>query len=358
MPDTGFTYGDETGATYGGATGGTYGTRPETTYRVRLTTPDGRRSDITAIESLSLNLEHTAVSSVSLTVPRGPNLDTYRFADLDLFYGDQLLFRGLVEELPGPGTDAEATLAGRGIGRRLARTEISVSFDGVTDHEAIQQAWDKTEFAATVIQPNSPTTVSLDTTATALDVLQSLHEKAGMRFVISHDEPGYRAESFVPDENVRAAPWTRVDDDSSLDLRDYANVVVVKGKLASDGTRPRAEARDSTEIDRAGREITWTITDTDLTTTAACQARADTELAERLAEDSLEGSIDIIPTRVAPGYYYTIPEWGGVDLPVATVSYDISRGDATATVDINGRRGLPDYLAALGRDRDSLQRTV
>lgn len=360
MPEesTGFTLGPPAGATLGGATGGTYGNQPTDTYRVRLTAPDGRRTDITAIESLSLVREHTAVSDIEVTVPRGPDLADYRFADLDLYYDNELLFQALVERLPGPGTDAEATLAGRGIGRRLARTTLSVSFDDATDWEAIADVWDRTQFQAVVTAPNSPDTVSLETTAPAIEILQKLHEQANMAFVIRHDEPGYNAESFKPDENVRVAPWTRVDDNSEYDASEYANEVVVQGKLQADGTRPSATATDSTEIDRAGRTIRYFETDPELTDTAACQSKADALLAEKTAADDLSGSIDITPTRVDPGYYYQIPEWNDAELPLSSVSYDISRGSADASLDINGRRGLPDFLSLLGRDRDTVQREV
>ena len=355
---TGFALGGAHGATLGAATGGTYGNQPTDAYRARLTAPDGRRTDLTAIESLSLVREASAVSDIELTVPRGPDLSTYRFANLDLFYGNDLLFQAVVERLPGPGTDAQATLAGRGIGRQLARGEISVAFDGATDHEAIATTWEKTAFRARITPPNNPGTVTLEATDTPLSILQKLHTQAGMAFVIRHNEPGRVAESFVPSENVRSPSWQRVTDDSELDLRDYANKVIVEGKLADDGTRPRATATDSAEVTLAGREVIWRITDPELTTTAACQARADTELAERTAEDSLSGTIDIVPMRLDPGYYYQIPAWDGAQLPITSVGYDIARGDAGCTLTVNAPSGIADYLAVLGRDRDTLQRTV
>jgi hypothetical protein len=355
---TGFALGGAHGATLGAATGGSYGNQPTSTYRARLTAPDGRRTDLTAIESLSLVREVSAVSDIEVTIPRGPDLAAYRFANLDLFYGNDLLFQALVERLPGPGTDAQATLAGRGIGRQLARGEISVAFDGATDHEAIAETWAKTAFRARVTPPDNPGTVTLEATDTPVSILQKLHTQAGMAFVVRHDEPGRVAESFVPDENVRSASWQRVDDDSELDLRDYGNKIIVKGKTADDGTRPRATATDSAEVDLAGREIEWPIEDPELTTTAACQERADTELAERTAEDSLSGTIDIVPTRLDPGYHYRIPAWDDAELPVTSVEYDIARGEAGCRLTVNGPSGIADYLAVLGRDRDTLQRNV
>lgn len=355
---TGFTLGGVHGATLGGSTGGTYGNQPGDAYRIRLTAPDGRRTDLTALEDISVVREVSAISDMEVSIPRGPDLSEFAFADMDLFYKNELLFQAVVEELPGPGTAPEGTLAGRGVGRRLARRELSVDYDGVTDHVAIQDAWSQTVFSATVTPPNSPGTITLETSGTALDVLQKLHEQAGMEFVIRHDEPGYVAESFVPSENVRTASWTRVDDDSGYDLRDYANKVIVNGKLKSDGTRPRATAEDTAEINAAGREIEWIITDPELTTTAACQQRADVELAKRTAEDSLSGTIEIIPQRVTPGFYYAIPAWDDVELPITKVEYRIARGDAIATLAANSAQGLNDFLAALGRQSVTTQRLV
>ena len=359
-PTTGFTYGTTHGATYGTTSGGTYGEQTEERYRVRLTTSSGRRADIRSITSVDLALEHTAVSDLSLEIPRFEGLREFRFADMDLYYGDRLIFQATVEIYPGSGTPETSVLEGRGPGRSLTRGEIVVDYSGWVPWEAIRDCWDvHTGFSATVYEPATPKPAIEDgeMEGTPLEVLQTLHDRAAMRFTIQHTTPGRNVESYEPGALVREATWTSTDDDSTGDVTGYANHVIVKGGIRSDGTRPRAEAEDAAEIDAVGRE-TWPITDHTLTTQADCQARADTELAERLNADTFSGSIEIIPSLVLPGYRYQIPEWGGVELPVDTVSYSESLGEASATLEVNAPEGIVDALASLGKQTTAIEKSL
>ncbi|MFC6825651.1 hypothetical protein [Halopelagius fulvigenes] len=355
----GFTLGEREGATLGGERGGTLGPQSEQGYRARLTTADGRRTDITSIIGMDLTLEHTAPSDVSLTVPRINGLGSFKFADLDLFYGDSLIFKGRVEEFPGPGRGEEATLAGRGPALELARGDITVDYSGLRVSEAIRRFWtDHTTFTATVYDPETATTLSDGTfEGTPLEVLQDLHERVGMRFTVQHTAADRLVESYKPGALVRQGTWTSVDDSATGSVTDYANKVIVKGKISSDGTQVSATASDQAEIDALGETIPWRITDPTLTTDADCQARADSALEERLRQDTLSGEIVIIPELVLPGYLFEIPEWGGEQYPIETVSYSESIGQATATLKINPPKDSIDILDGLERDVRRLQKT-
>ena len=357
----GFTWGGEDGATWGPPDGATWGPQTELFYRARLTTPTGRRADITAIETVDLAIEHTAVSDVSLTVPRIDGLGDFALGDLDVFFGDELLFQATLEKFPGPGvhTDETATLAGRGPARSLTRGDISVDYSGVEDVEAIRRCWsDHTDFQATVTPPAETTTLGEAVLeGSPMEVLEDLHERAGMRFTVMHTEPGKAVHSY-PRGETREAAWTSINDDSTGDVTGYANRVIVKGGTKSDGTLARGEATDQAEVDALdGNVEPWTITDHTLTTDADCQALAEEELAKRAEQDSLSGKVEIIPELVLPGYHYQIPEWG-VAQPIERVNYSESLGDATATLEVNAPEGVVETLASLAKTQSSMQRSL
>jgi hypothetical protein len=354
MPDQdpsrrGATLGTAAGATLGTAAGAPLGPQRADRYRARITTPDGRRADIQAIETADIEFAHTDVSDVRLTVPRVEGLAGFRFGNLDVYYGDRLIFQATLERFPGPGTDARAELYGRGPGRVLKRQTLSVSYENLAAWEAIEQVWDRTRFDATVFEPASPTTLTaFEAEGTALEVLQDLHERAGMRFTIQHTQPGYVVESYVPSEVTRSLSVTAINYDSEGDVTEYANEVRVFGGLNDSNVRVSATASDDSEIDANGLQPIR-IDDASITTTADAQARADTELATRLDKDSFSGSVEFVPEIVLPGYQRSVPEFDTGDGP-PTISHDRTTltegpGEATATAEFNARDGIADVLA-------------
>lgn len=349
-----FTYGGVRPATYGQPLPGTYGPTPESQYRLRLRSPSGRQIFTTALLGVEVTLERTAVSALSVEVPPFESLSDFILGDVVLEYRGQRLFGGRILGLPGPTSADTATIEADGPARSLARGAISVGPFSGNAYEAIETVWrDYTRFDATVIPPNSPTSLSdYSTEGTPLEVLQNLHELAGMEFAVQHQRDGARVESFVPEETVRASEWSALDHDSDLDARGYANAVEVYGGTTSGGGRAFARADDQSEIDRLGDEILVRVDDKTLTTDADCQARADSELKDRLAEDSLSGSVEIAPQLVLPGYYYEIDVFdtgsGPPSLPVTRTRLRESRGQARATLEINDAdRGVVGTIVSL-----------
>jgi len=343
MPDASltFTYGSTRPATYGPTRPGTYGAVPKSQYRLRLGAPNGRRTLTTALLGIDVTLEHTAVSTLSAEIPPFDGLEYFILGDAVLEFRGQRLFGGRILGLPGPSTGETATIEAHGPARSLTRGAISVGPFSGDAYEAIETVWSQyTGFDATVVVPNSPTSLSdYSTEGTPMEVLQDLHELAGMRFTVRHQRSGKRVESYVPSEQVKSGTWTATDWDSSLDATNYANAVEVYGGTTSGGGRAFARAADQGEIDRLGDEVLVRIDDKTLTTDADCQARADSELADRVSEDDLSGSLEIIPQLVLPGYWYTIEKFdtgdGAPDLPVEQTQLREASGEARATLEVN-----------------------
>jgi hypothetical protein len=364
MPEDGFTYSGSDAATYGGPDAATWGPQREQRYRIRLRRGD-RGTVIDAVLSIELTLVHSAVSTLRCEVPRIPGLGDYRFGTLDLLYGDERLFRGRLLEWPGPGTSETATLGGPGPGQALKRTDLSVSFSGRDAYDAITEVWrDKTPFTATVVEPANPTTLSdFATEGSALEVLQSLHEQAGMRWTVQFAQDTTAVESYAASDVPKTQAWDAVEHESTGQGAGYANTVVVYGGLDVNDNRVTATAKDQAEIDALAAdigdgEVVARVDDESLTTDADAQARADTELADRLEQDELSGSLTIMPELVLPGYYYDIPEWATdgttPTLPVDEVRISESRGEAGVNLSVNSPTGPVGLLARLDRGQAKL----
>ncbi|MDT3434682.1 hypothetical protein [Haloarcula sp. 1CSR25-25] len=363
MPDPSltFTYGASRPATYGSTRPGTYGAVPTAQYRLRLRAPNGQQILTTALLSIDVTLEHTAVSTLTAELPPFDRLEDFILGDATLEFRGERLFQGRILGLPGPTTGDTATIEVSGPARTLTRGAIAVGPFSGDAYEAIAAVWrEYTRFDATVLVPDSPTSLSdYSTEGTPMEVLQDLHELAGMRFTVSHQQTGPRVESYVPEETVKTDDWTATEWDSSLDATNYANAVEVYGGESSDGSRAFARAADQSEIDRLSDEILVRIDDETLTTDADCQARADSELANRLTEDDLSGSVEIIPQVVLPGYHYTISEFdtgdGAPALPVEQTHLRESQGEARATLEVNDSgRGVVDTIVDLRRETAQL----
>lgn len=367
MPDeyretSGATYGGATGGAYGGPYGFTYGEAADSAYRIRLSHDSGAETIIDEILSVDVVFNHSGVSDCEVEIPYTPSLDQWRFARLELLYGDQILMEAIAEEVPGPTTADTARIGGRGPLRKLARGDIPERTVSGPADEVIREYWaDFTEFDADVIAPETPPLLDgLEVSGTPLEVLQSLHEAAGMRFVFLHTDRSRDVESFPPSEVPRQPSWFSIDHDSNIDAHSYANRVVVVGGEKEDGTRARGTAQDSEAIARfeelTGRSdgtVTWRYPAPALTTDEACAERAQTVLEDRVAADSLSGTVDIIPdTIILPGYHYEIPEFrqsADAEAPVlpvneVSISEDLAGSGASAQLNVNAPKGLADIV--------------
>ena len=312
------TYGDPLPGRYGNLTFGE--TVPpdaaptiEGEYVMTLTDVDGSRRDISGVTSISFTREHTALSDFQATVPADYSLEDWRFSDVSIWFSDRHLFRGSLEQISTDENNGETTLSGRGIGKDLTSGKISVVYTAIKAHEAIGLFWKhQTDFIATVDAPSDVQVIdSLELSGTPLQVAQKLHEYAGMRFVIDHEDADTKAvRSFEPGQVVRSESWDSLNRQRTLDVKDYYNRVVVEGATKSDGSgRYSATAQDDDEVSRVGQVIEWVERDPELTSNADCQNKAQSLLSNLLNKDSVSGSIDTTPTYIPPGYAYVIDEW-------------------------------------------------
>lgn len=384
--------GGASGATLGGQFAGFMGPQRPPGYRLRITTGDGDRIDITDINSLSVNRRHTAISDWSATIPHRVGIDERILSAVRLTWGDTILFRGRLESIAGELNSPTVELSGRGIAADLTRGEVDLGLANVRYREAIGTVWRRhTPFSATVIAPDDSdhpanTRISTDEgdgdySGTPMEVLGSLHSDCGMRFTVLHSRPGLNVESYPIGSRRRRHDWGEPDGgDRDMSAKDYANRVVVTGALKDDGSgeRIRAVAEDAGEIalmrDRGigddGR-VAYPIDDDSITDPAKAQAKADSTLADLVDKDTVGGSLDVSPTVAAPGYQYYVPELGGEEprafgegafgagtfgsesgqyASLEKVNYSISRGSESCGLDLSRREGFADALANAYRD--------
>ena len=359
---TGFTLGPPDGATLGPPDGGTLGALPAGRYRIELRAPGGGVRQLEAVTSIDINLEHTALSDFKAIVPADRSLEEERFSEVYVYYGASQLFHGRLEQVATDEGNVETSLAGRGVGHELEDDDLTVRFENTPVHEAIREVWDRhSPFIATVIEPEPdagetvPTIEGQTYEGSVAEVLVDLHERGRMRFTIDHQAPDYRVQSYPPDRFVRRASWTALTRQRKIDVSSYSNRVTVAGGVKDDGTRARGEAVGQSEVDAVGREITHSIFDPSIESGADATDLASAELAERIAEDQLSGSIEIVPSHVLPGFRYRIGAWDA-ELPLESVSYSDSRGDDSGSLDFGEGDALVERLKNIQRDQRKYNR--
>ena len=352
-------------------------------YRLELTTGDGDRVALESFTSLSVNRRHTAISDWSATVPTRPDIDDRVLAGVRLAWGDTILFRGRLEDVSGDLFAPTVEIAGRGIEADLTRGDVTLNLENVRRCDAIRQLWrQETGFDATVITPTDrdhPACGRISTdpddgeySGTPMKVLKTLHEEAGMRFTVLHSQPGQTVESYPIGSRRRDHDWDVLGGERDVSAKDYANHVVVKGEFRPDGTRLRVEAEDADEIAAMRRRgvgndghVTYPIDDPTLTDPDKARDIARSKLMDLVDKDSVGGSLETTPTVANPGYQYYIPEFGGPEpsaygsgvygagtygttpgqyVSLEKISYSISRGDESCSLDFRRREGLAQTL--------------
>jgi hypothetical protein len=155
-----------------------------------------------------------------------------------------------------------------------------------------------------------------------LSILTDLHEKAGFRFVIDHaatDDQGdlvKQVESFETGAVTKAKDWTVVNRSPRLSFVDYANEVTVYGKLADDGTRPKATVEDTDEVNAYGREPYFEVLP-DLTMVEQARYAAVDILSKKVEAREQRGTVSSLPTTTLPGYSYPV-DWFADGSPTET----------------------------------------
>lgn len=169
---------------------------------------------------------------------------------------------------------------------------------------------------------------------THLNILQELHDLASYRFTIDHSIQGKEADSY-PRGKTQQADFTVKERSRKVDIRGYANEVVVRGKRDEEtGERPVVTKTNEGEVDRLGKTITYPITDPSIETLADADSKAESEVVKRSVKDRLEGSLKITAKLIEPGYSYEIPAWH-TTLPLERVKYSEGQESSSGTLEFS-----------------------
>lgn len=228
-------------------------------------------------------------------------------------------------------------------------------------------------------------TLSVDTNSVAvieqqvfseshLGNLRNLCQQGRMRFVIDHTADAPTISVFPRGtEPPGEVEWSTLEDGVSRDqsMENYANRVVVRGALkpedqreSSTDLRWEAVVESDHEIERRLEDpdvpddravVTATVTDPRLESQQAVNNRAFQELSDRIGERTLEGSLEIVPAFVPPGYEYAVPELDGERMALNNVVFSTG---ASGTLDFSGQRNWVSAFGSVSTDVTAIKQVL
>lgn len=191
-------------------------------------------------------------------------------------------------------------------------------------------------------------------------ILKDLHDKADYRFVVDHaatDGSGNltkRVESFPRGSETRPKDWTVVNRTPNISFDRYANVVTIYGGLQADGTRPKVQVQEDSEVNEYGEESFSEIRP-DLTTLDQVRSEAIDTLAARVTERELGGEVEALPTDILPGYSYPV-DWfddgNPADTPMERVQISESADSLRASLRFDRTPGITEAVIQQRTDID------
>ena len=339
-------------------------------------------ADRAGLSAVDVTREANAVSDFEVDVPYAPSLERWGFATLHLGFDGGRIFRGVVVGVDSDPDGPVTTLSGPGPLGRLRWGDVSITFDGETFVDKAVEVFldrhlvDGLRYSVTTPQPEHRQSFDArEFEGSPLKVLAEICELGGLAFSVDHREREPTIRVFRPGiRSQRPQAWRTDDVSRSLDLTEYANKVVVRGAAKGDGSGEhyRASVRDDTEIREItdGTPKTRRIVQPDYTSDAQCRARAAAELEDALGQRTLSASATTSPTLAStpPGVYYRVAELddagivdGAAYLPLTSLRYSESRGDAKVDLEFADSDAVRDALRAAARAREddsdpSLQR--
>lgn len=170
-----------------------------------------------------------------------------------------------------------------------------------------------------------------------LDILQDMHEYGGLRFHVEYLENSKKVYTYARGQNQlqQNVNWTVNNRTRSVDVRDYANHVTVRGEIVN-GSRPTTTVKSDSEIQTHGKKHFDEINPS-LSNSSDVKSRARTLLANKQRQDQLKATLDIVPMTVTPGPDYLV-EWpdGTSDyLTLETVRFNERRGQAEGKLEFD-----------------------
>jgi hypothetical protein len=152
-------------------------------------------------------------------------------------------------------------------------------------------------------------------TGTHLDILQQMHEDAGLRFTIKHDDEldTYRAETYKKGDITRARSWKVVEKSVGRDIQDYWNSVTVYGRLRDEPRASVTEKADE-EIDTSkyGEVKNAKVIPRVIDDESELRREAISFLLRGLDGDVFDVNISIPARNIDPGYAYPVVVRGRV----------------------------------------------
>lgn len=248
-------------------------------------------------------------------------------------------------------------------------TSHTVDFDavgqvgGTLDHQLIMERGDESGLITTPTDGTKSPTVSayqldVDTDDlpfisganpvtlegdTHLANLQDLHETGDFRFVMDHQQAGLVVESFRrgdPDV-VKAADWQATADGvtEERDVLDYANRVRVQGDGES------VELIQTAAVNSFGTDVIDSLSRPSISAHDELVDEARQALIERTGNDEFSGTVPIAPHLVLPGYPYSVPEFGGDQANLNSVTFELAGSDSRGQLQFGRRRTLAAKVA-------------
>lgn len=153
----GLTYGGANGGQYGGETGGQYGAAQQGN-RLELYEPGdiGPTLTLNAVISVSIGLDHSAVSDMEVEIPpfADVSIDRFRSGEMAYYSDGTLLFRSEIDDI-SQADDYTLTISGVAIEDvPLTHGSIDVSFDEILTENAIQDVLDEYTDYQTIVKPS------------------------------------------------------------------------------------------------------------------------------------------------------------------------------------------------------------
>lgn len=188
--------------------------------------------------------------------------------------------------------------------------------------------------------------------------LKDMHEDADMAFIVEPpaspgDPPA--ATSLVLGSETREALWTETSHTRETTSRGYANSQRVYGPVQDDGTRLKATAKATDEIDTYGEVPAEPEVREDLETSIDLEDEARRLLARRIRRDErVRGPLEIYPQHVTPAYAYPFSEFGDEERVLTRVELSTGVDGTEATLHFETD---DDWLKLFGSLQTSVRRT-
>ncbi|MCU4754234.1 hypothetical protein OB919_20000 [Halobacteria archaeon AArc-curdl1] len=115
---------------------------------------DDESDEFTRFEALDVTEGKSSMGSWTATIPLQHEFDTRIFEDVWIYYDDELIFRGELEEYEIDYESTVTTIRGRGMLVELDRRVSFAEYTETTVYDALVDYWDTLDYDALILPPN------------------------------------------------------------------------------------------------------------------------------------------------------------------------------------------------------------